>query len=251
MDELITKAALWMKNARTLTAFTGAGISVESGIAPFRGTNGIWNKYDPKYLELNYFLSHPKESWQFIRELFFQNFSQASPNKAHTVLARLEKAGLLQAVITQNIDNLHFKAGSSNVIEFHGNSRQLICTKCAFSTPVHDELWDSLPPLCPKCSAVLKPDFIFFGEDIPSDAFSRSFVLAARSDVMLVIGSTGEVYPAASVPEHAKQSGAKIIEINPQPTGFTERLSDIFLQGKATDMMSALAKEIFAEGAIK
>lgn len=251
MDKSITAAARLIKNARTLTAFTGAGISVESGIAPFRGPDGIWNKYDPRYLELNYFLSHPKESWEIIRELFFQNFSQAEPNKAHKVLALLEEKGLLHAIITQNIDNLHFKAGSTNVIEFHGNSRQLICTQCEFSTPVHNDLWKSLPPLCPKCNAVLKPDFILFGEDIPSDAFSRAFILAVQSDVMIVIGSTGEVYPAASVPEHAKQSGAKIIEINPQPTGFTQRISDVFLQGKATDMMSALKKEIFVGGPVR
>ena len=246
MDKLISKAASLIKDAATLTAFTGAGISVESGIPPFRGPDGIWNKYDPKYLELSYFLSHPKESWKIIRELFFQNFSNAQPNKAHKVLAHLEEAGMLQAIITQNIDNLHFEAGSSNVIEFHGNSRRLVCTQCDFVTTIQDDLWKSLPPLCPECNAVLKPDFIFFGENIPSEAFSRSFILAVKSDVMLVIGSTGEIYPAASVPEHAKQSGAKIIEINPRPTNFTQQISDIYLPGQATDMMSAIEKEIFS-----
>jgi len=249
MQEAIAKAAALIKNARTLTAFTGAGISVESGIAPFRGTDGIWNTFDPKYLELTYFLNHPQESWQIIRQLFFENFERAGPNTAHKVLARLEAAGLLKAVITQNIDNLHTRAGSENVIEFHGNSRNLVCTRCSFTTPVHAGLWENLPPACPDCRAILKPDFVFFGETIPEDAFTRSFVWANRSDVMLVIGSTGEVYPAASVPEHAKQAGAQIIEINPHPSGFTKRITDVFLQGKATEMMAALETHVLNKGA--
>ncbi len=245
MKDAVSEAALLIKKARTCTAFTGAGISVESGIAPFRGEGGIWEKYDPRYLELSYFLAHPEQSWEVIKKLFFDHFVQAEPNKAHKVLARLEAADLLQAIITQNIDNLHHRAGSKQVIEFHGNSRRLVCLECRYATDIRDDLWQSLPPRCPQCTAVLKPDFVFFGESIPSEAFSNSFVYAVKSDVMLVIGSTGEVYPAASVPEHARQSGAKIIEINPQPSEFTGRITDLFLQGKATEVLSALEKAIF------
>jgi len=126
----IEKAAKIIKSAKHVTAFTGAGISVESGIPPFRGDGGIWGKYDPKILDLPYFLANPLDSWIVIKEIFYEFFGKAKPNNAHKMLAEMESLGWLKAIITQNIDNLHQEAGSKNVIEFHGNSKILVCTNC-------------------------------------------------------------------------------------------------------------------------
>ncbi len=127
---MIEEAAKLIKNAKHVTAFTGAGISVESGIPPFRGENGLWSKFDPLFLDINYFRQNPLKSWKLIKEIFYDFFGKAEPNSAHTALAEMEKSGYLNSVITQNIDNLHQTAGSKNVFEFHGTSKNLICTNC-------------------------------------------------------------------------------------------------------------------------
>jgi len=127
---LLEQAADALRRAKRAVAFTGAGISVESGIPPFRGPDGLWSRYDPQVLDLSYFHAHPLESWQVIKEIFYDYFGRARPNEAHKALARLEQAGYLQGVITQNIDNLHQEAGSRHVVEYHGTSRYLTCTAC-------------------------------------------------------------------------------------------------------------------------
>ena len=126
----LTQAAELIKNSEHTTAFTGAGISVESGIPPFRGENGLWSKIDPIFLDMSYFFKHPDKSWQKIKEIFYDSFAQAEPNAAHYALAELDQRGLLHAIITQNIDNLHQRAGSKNVIEYHGTTKSLTCTNC-------------------------------------------------------------------------------------------------------------------------
>jgi NAD-dependent deacetylase len=216
----IREAARLIRSAKHLTAFTGAGISVESGIPPFRGPGGLWTKYDPRLLELSYFLNHPEVSWPVLKEIFYDHFGAARPNRAHEVLAAWEARGLLKTVITQNIDNLHFDAGSRNVVEFHGSSRTLVCLACGARHPANPELLRTLPPRC-GCGGALKPDFVFFGEDIPRAALAAAEEAADRTDCMLVVGSTGEVYPAALVPRRGKEHGAALIEINPDPSEFT------------------------------
>ena len=240
MQDRIEQAAQTLLNARHAVAFTGAGVSVESGIPTFRGPDGIWSRYDPESIELGYFLRHPAESWAVIKEIFYDFFGGAEPNKAHRVLADMEASCVLHEVITQNIDNLHQEAGSRTVWEFHGNSRTLVCLACGGKIPVDDVSLDTLPPLC-GCGGLFKPDFIFFGEGIPEPARSNSFRAASACDVMLVIGSTGEVAPASMLPGVARNGGATIIEVNPEPSLFTDATTDIFLQGKATGMMSELA----------
>ncbi|MEA3494910.1 MAG: NAD-dependent deacylase [Bacteroidota bacterium] len=243
MNNDIKEVAKLLVNSKSAIAFTGAGISVESNIPPFRGENGLWNKYDPKYLELNYFHTHPAECWKIIKEIFYDFFGSAKPNAAHIALAELEKMNIIKAVVTQNIDNLHFDAGNKNIFEFHGNSRNLVCLDCGkkYSTEIISEKG---MPLCKKCDGVLKPDFIFFGEQIPEPAGSSSFDFAKKSDIVIIIGSTGEVVPASHVPVLAKQSGAKIIEVNISKTNFTSQMTDIFLEGKASEVMTELLKEI-------
>ncbi len=241
---MIEKAAELIKNAKHITAFTGAGISVESGIPPFRGENGLWSKFDPILLDLDYFHKNPLESWKFIKEIFYDFFGEAKPNFAHFALAEMEKMGLLKAIITQNIDDLHQKAGSKTVWEFHGTSKNLICEKCAAEYLASELDLSILPPRCEKCGSVLKPDFIFFGEPIPEIAMNKSIEETEKADLFLVIGTTGEIMPASMIPYEAKKNNAKIIEINTQPSNYTGTISDLFLQGKATKIFEDLIKKI-------
>ncbi|MBE9512352.1 MAG: NAD-dependent deacylase [Bacteroidetes bacterium] len=241
----LNKAVSLLKQSSYTSAFTGAGISVESGVPPFRGENGLWNKYDPMVLDIDYFHSYPLESWKVIREIFYEFFEGAKPNKAHEVLAQMEKEKLLFAVITQNIDNLHQEAGSKVVYEYHGNAQKLVCTKCGkYYKPSEVDL-NNLPPRCSRDNVILKPDFVFFGEPIPEKAREGSMVEAVNAEVFLVIGSTGEVMPACFVPQVAKKNGAVIIEINPEESQFTHSITDIYLKGKAAGIMEEIAKKLW------
>ena len=245
MNSFVEEAAKIIKRSHYTIAFTGAGISVESGIPPFRGTNGVWNKYDPKVLDIDYYLSDPARCWTYIREIFYDFFADSKPNKAHQVLARMEQHGLLKSVITQNIDNLHEEAGSKVVREFHGNSKQLICLKCGATYNAGEFNFENIPPRCKKDGEILKPDFVFFGEGIPSDAYSHSFADAEKAEVCLVVGSTGEVVPAAYVPRIAKQHGATIIEINPEMSTFTNEITDFYLKGRAGEVLTQVGRLLF------
>jgi NAD-dependent deacetylase len=245
MNLLIQETAKLIRQSGYTVAFTGAGISVESGIPPFRGEHGLWNKYDPKVLDLGYYLQNQEKCWHSIREIFYDFFAEARPNKAHQVLARMEQAGLLRSVITQNIDNLHQEAGSVRVCEFHGNSKRLKCLKCGRIYPSAEFGFKNIPPRCRDDNGILKPDFIFFGEGIPYEAYSQSFEDAERAEVCLVIGTTGEVAPASYIPRTAKQNGAVIIEINPEESLFTRQVTDIHLKGKAGEIMALLERELF------
>jgi len=243
-NKLLEKAAEMIIKAKHTTAFTGAGISVESGIPPFRGENGLWNKYNPIFLDINYFHRNPQQSWKLIKEIFYDFFGKAKPNAAHFALAEMEKCGLLKAVITQNIDNLHQEAGNKNVFEFHGTSRILVCPNCGKKVEAESKTLEKLPPLCENCQTVLKPDFVFFGEPIPEPANSSSFREAEIADVFLLIGTTGEIMPASMIPFMAKRNGAKIIEVNIKPSNYTRRITDVFLQGKASEVMSDLLADL-------
>ncbi len=245
IDDSIKQAARIIQKSKFTIAFTGAGISVESGIPPFRGELGLWNKYDPKVLEIEYFLQKPEECWPYIREIFYDFFAEAKPNKAHLVLSEMEEKGYLNSVVTQNIDNLHYEAGNKIVHEFHGNSKKLKCLKCGRIYDVNAIDFKNIPPRCEDDGEVLKPDFIFFGEGIPSEAYQNSFADAEKADVCLIIGSTGEVTPASYVPHSAKQAGATVIEINPEETVFTRRITDIYLKGKASEIMNQLGCFLF------
>lgn len=238
----IRSAASLIRGARHLTAFTGAGISVESGIPPFRGPGGLWTKYDPRLLELSYFLKHPEESWPVLKEIFYDHFGAARPNRAHEVLASWEARGLLKTVITQNVDNLHTEAGSRSVIEYHGNSRTLVCLRCGNCVHADPALLVDLPPRC-ACGGILKPGLVFFGEGIPSAASTAADMAARRTDCMLVVGSTGEVYPAALVPRRAKEHGAALIEINPSPSEFSAEAS-VRIPLSAAEALDRLEEEL-------
>ncbi len=239
-QDAVDKAIRWIKSAQRMVAFTGAGISVESGIPPFRGPDGLWSKYDPSLLHIRHFLAHPEEVWSVLEETFYEHFASVQPNAAHLALAEMEARGLMHAVITQNIDNLHQEAGSQNVIEYHGNIQRLICMGCGWTTPVSSTLRETMPPRCETCGDVLKPDCVFFGEPIPPHAHERAQAETRLADLWLVIGTTGEVMPASLLPREAKRHGATIIEINVRPSRFTNAITDLFLQGRAADVTPRL-----------
>lgn len=245
MENPIRAAASVIMASKHTTAFTGAGISVESGIPPFRGPEGLWSKYDPKFLDVEYFSTHADESWHVIKTLFYDFFGKVLPNRAHEAIARLESEGLIKAVITQNIDNLHQEAGCKNVIEFHGNYKYLVCPECHRRYKAEKELMKVIPPHCPEDQQILKPDFVFFGESIPVDASEAAFNEAATADVFILVGTTGEVMPANMIPRLAKQNGATIIEVNTDSSSYTSDVTDIFLQGRAGDILPELVETIF------
>ena len=244
-EQEIIKAAGLIANARHLVAFTGSGISVESGIPAFRGEGGIWSKHDPSILDIDFFCSNPADAWQAISEIFYQYFQGARPNPAHYLLARLEKKGMLSAVITQNIDNMHQEAGNTRVIEYHGNSKYLKCSQCGERYEISAVSLEVLPPRCKEEGEVLKPDFVFFGEGIPPEAASRSVEEVSMADVLLIVGSTGEVMPAGMLPSIAKSNGAVVIEINPNISNYSEYLTDLFLQGPAGEVSKELESYLF------
>jgi len=246
LEKEIEKAAFLIKESSYTVAFTGAGISVESGIPPFRGEGGLWNTYDLNILDLTTYFQTPERAWPAIKSLFYDFFGKAEPNIAHFKLAQLEDKGLLQEVITQNIDNLHQAAGSKIVHEFHGRLNYFVCTKCTRFYKLSDIVIGDIPPRCIdiNCNSLLKPDFIFFGEGIPDKAYRASIHAANSADVFIIIGSSGEIMPASSIPVLAKKNGSKIIEINPNYSNYTNSVSDVFIQTNASEGLSLLVSKL-------
>jgi NAD-dependent deacetylase len=237
MDDY-SKVANIIKEKGYVVAFTGAGISVDSGIPAFRGGQGLWEKYDPmEYAHIRAFISNPEKVWVMLREMS-RLILNAKPSPAHIALGELEKKGLLKAVITQNVDGLHQAAGNSDVIEYHGSHKWFVCLSCSKRFPLKHDIADIYPyPICEKCKRALKPDVVFFGEGIPFQAMIRANEEAERCRVMLIIGTSGVVYPAAEIPYTSKSSGAIIVEINPEQTPFTSSITDYFLKGAASDVL--------------
>lgn len=242
MENLIRRAAQDIIEAKTVAALTGAGMSAESGIPTFRDKGGFWEKYDPNvYAHIDTFRYHPEKPWEMMKE--FGKQVKAQPNPGHIALAEIEKMGYLTRIITQNVDNLHQEAGNTDVIEFHGNFRRVVCLRCGKYYAMRDVALDVLPPRC-DCEGVLKPDAVFFGEPIPEDAFRRAHEASLQCRLMLVIGTSAVVYPAAGMPQIAKKNDASIIEINPEPTPLTGYISDYIIIGKAGDILPAIVKEM-------
>lgn len=230
--------------ARHMLAFTGAGISAESGIPTYRGDDGLWNKYDPaRFANIDNFFNEPAYYWNFFREVRYPAISQATPNRAHAALAELERRGILKAVITQNIDGLQQAAGSSNVLELHGNTRRIICLQCHRQyamEEVYQLLATRLPPACTACSGTLKPDVVFFGERLPADVLQKAIVEVQACDLFLVVGSSLVVQPAAGLPVAAHRNGARVVIINRDPTPL-DRIADLVFHERAAEVLSAVA----------
>src|SRR4030066_1139896 len=191
-QQLIQRAAEDILRSPKTIAFTGAGISVESGIPDFRSAEGLWQKYDPEeYAHIHAFYSDPDKVWLMLKDMFTLVMT-AKPNPAHIGLAELEQMGLLDSIITQNVDGLHQAAGSKNVIEFHGNNMWLVCLECNERFKTNPEIIEKIPPRC-HCRGVLRPDVVFFGEPIPYHATVEATAKAESCDLMLVIGTSAIV----------------------------------------------------------
>ena len=239
--EAIAKAAVLLAEARSAVAFTGAGISEESGLPTYRGKDGLWTKFDPyKVASIEEFRKDPSIYWRYSLE---HRRIGADPNPAHRALVALERASGLKAVITQNTDGLHQRAGSTDVIELHGSSAAVVCLDCdaRYPRPEIDALNRAhCPPACPACSGRhLKPTVVLFGEPLPIEALARAQGLAAQADVMLVVGSSLQVYPAAGIPRLARDSGAELVIVNAEPTPF-DGWARVVLRGKAGEILPRL-----------
>jgi NAD-dependent deacetylase len=218
-------------------------VSAESGIPTYRGEGGLWGKYDPaKFASIEFFRRDPSYYWQFFRDVRYRIIAEAQPNPAHRALVELERRGKLDTVITQNIDGLHQAAGSRNVIELHGNTRIIDCLSCDAVydfAEIHEQVRTELPPKCRRCGGGLKPRVVFFGEALPAGAMDDAIALCASCDLLLVVGSTLQVHPAASLPLVARQAGARIVIVNVGETAMDE-IADVFLDGKAGDILPRL-----------
>ncbi len=242
MEEAISKLKKFVSTSDQIVAFTGAGFSAESGISTFRGAGGLWSKYDPSiYADVNRFRDDPSYYWSFFRDERYPVIKKAKPNDGHFALVELEKRGKLYRVITQNIDGLHQVAGSSDVIELHGNTRKVNCLNCE-KTYTMDEaykiLQKELPPRC-SCGGVLKPGTVLFGEPLPQVALDMAMLASKNCDMFLVLGSSLVVYPAASMPKIAKRNGATLVIINIDPTPLDDT-ADLVINGSASKVLSKL-----------
>jgi NAD-dependent deacetylase len=221
-ERAIHEAVELILSSEYVVALTGAGVSVESGIRPFRGPGGLWTERgEPPMDGYTRFKKDPKGYWERRldpgrRRGFGRSRHDAQPNPGHIALSELEQMGILKSLITQNIDNLHLTAGSINVHEIHGNIRKLRCVDCDTRYSVEGFEISELPPKCPSCGGVIKSDTVLFGEPIPVPTLKLCLSEAERSDCMLVIGTSATVYPAAAIPIKVKTRGGILIEFNPR-----------------------------------
>lgn len=230
-------------SARRICALTGAGISAESGIPTFRGEEGLWRTYRAEQLATpEAFIQDPRLVWEWY-DWRRSIIASKEPNAGHIALAEWEDLFPNFALITQNIDGHHQRAGSKNIIELHGNIWKLRCVDENTLTENHDVPLGEIPPHCPSCGALLRPHVVWFGESLDGSILQRSFLLSADCDVMFSIGTSAVVQPAASLPLSAAEHGAKIIEINPDPTPLTG-VADFSFRAKSGEFLPALNNEI-------
>jgi NAD-dependent deacetylase len=237
----LAKAARLLSPAQRIACLTGAGVSAESGIATFRDAQtGLWANFDPMQLASQAgFSAEPGVVWRWYMERL-QRVEQAQPNPGHRVLADLEAQVRRFTLITQNVDDLHERAGSHSVLHLHGRIDRFHCNRCGFDhTLTAQERSASQPPQCLACGGAVRPSVVWFGEALPGRILDHAWRAAERCDVMLVVGTSGVVYPAAQLPLLARQSGARIIEINPERSPLADIL-DVHLQGPAGVILPAL-----------
>ena len=211
-----------IKDAKKIVFVTGAGISQESGIPTFRGTDGLWRKYDPMQLAtIDAFYENPKLVWEWYEDRR-KNILNATPNSGHLAIANLEKFKEV-TVLTQNIDGLHQRAGSSHVLELHGSIIRIKCTVCDFEDNITSK-FETLPPKCNKCGNILRPDVVWFGEPLPQKVWKKAIIEANTCDIMIIAGTSLVVSPANTLPIYAKQNNAMLIEINPEQTAMSPEM---------------------------
>ncbi len=240
MPTELDQAVSWLVASSKTIALTGAGVSTESGIPDFRSPGGLWTRFNPmEYATLGAFRRDPEKVWKLFAEL--QSLLDARPNPGHRALAELEAAGGLAGIITQNIDGLHQAAGSKRVVEYHGSPRTLHCLACGTGYAASDIETLGVPPRCTHqvggqvCGAILKPDVVLYDEGIPLEAMRGTAELLNGAELILVIGTSCETYPAGALPQQVRASGGRIVEINMEPArGLSP---DVRLLGKFSEIM--------------
>jgi NAD-dependent deacetylase len=240
------RLAALIREHQPCVVLTGAGVSTESGIPDFRSPSGIWARYDPReYATIEAFRRDPVKVWEFYARRF-EVLKDARPNAAHHALAALERAGYVEAIVTQNIDRLHELAGSQNVIEVHGSIRTSSCLACG-ERASFDEIVRALEqapaPACRRCGSILKPDVVMFGEFLPEDAITRASEFAHRARLLLVVGSSLNVYPAADLPEETLVTGGKLAIVNRGSTPFDDR-AELTIDAAAGETLSAARRHL-------
>jgi len=225
-----------LMNAQSVVAFSGAGMSAESGVPTFRGNDGIWKKFKPEELaNFDAFMRNPNLVWEWYRHRK-QIIATIQPNQGHVALAEMERFYEKMTVITQNIDNLHRRAGSKTVYELHGNIERNYCIDCGQRYTNQEILMCDEAPRCSTCNGLIRPDVVWFGELLPEHDWEMSVAAAQNADLFLSIGTSGVVYPAASLPMTARQSGAYVVEINIEPTELSHRVDETIL-GKSGEIL--------------
>lgn len=242
LNNLVEQAARLIVQSLRVVVFTGAGISTESGIPDFRGKGGLWTKFAPDDFTIDRFLNNAESRrihWKVFKEGGLTR--EAQPNAAHYAIAEMERLNKLDCIITQNVDNLHQKAGNSpeKIYELHGNFKRVRCLNCRLVLTM-EELLPRFEieeiPVCAKCHGILKPDVVFFGESLPQEVLENATNHARNCDLFIVIGSTLVVYPAAYLPAYARESGAKLIIINLGTTPMDYR-AEVRINAKAGEAM--------------
>jgi NAD-dependent deacetylase len=235
----LDRLAELMRERQPCVVLTGAGISTESGIPDFRSAEGIWAKYDPfEVAHIDAFRRDPARVWEFYA-LRLDVLASAEPNAGHQALARLEEAGLVRAIVTQNVDGLHARAGSREIVELHGSLREAECIHCGVRVPMADAVAQLPLPPCPECGEIVKPGVVMFGEMLPAAAIERARELAAAARLLLVVGSSLEVYPAAGLPEETRAAGGSLAIVNHGSTTWDSH-ADVVIDGGAGETLGAL-----------
>jgi NAD-dependent deacetylase len=246
MDDDIDRLARVIRERQPCVVLSGAGISTESGIPDFRSPTGIWGQYDPmEYATISAFRRDPVKVWDFYARRFAL-LTRAQPNAGHVALAELEHRGLVRAVVTQNIDGLHARAGSRDVIEVHGSIRTASCLACGEKVSLEEvvaALKDAPAPACPRCDEILKPDVVMFGELLPVAAIDRAFELARTAGLLLVVGSSLEVHPVAELPGETLATGGELGIVNRGGTPYDARAT-VVVDGAAGETLAAVAGTI-------
>jgi NAD-dependent deacetylase len=232
-----------LKKAKSIIFFTGAGISAESGIDTFRGKGGVWNKMSAQELaSYDGFMKNPNLVWewyQYRRKII----RKTEPNAGHKTIAEFEKYFNEVTVVTQNVDNLHKRAGSSNILELHGNIERNFCIACKTFYEVEKFVNTTEVPRCDKCGGLIRPDVVWFGEMLPQNIFAEAERKAANSDICFVVGTSAVVYPAVYIPLSAKEGGATVVEINIEPTELTST-TNYSIAGKAGEVLPEIYRLI-------
>ena len=251
-ERAIERAAELISASEYVVALVGAGLSAESGIPTFRGAGGLWTRVgEPSMNGYQQFLHDPVRWWEHqlnpdadpARTEFREAIDRAEPNAGHYALVSMERLDILKMTITQNVDNLHVRAGATRLVEIHGNRTKVRCIGCEARRPREAFDYEDLPPLCPECGSLVKGDTVMFGEPIPPSVIDACFRQAALCDCMIVCGTSATVFPAASFPRMVKENGGTLIEANPNPTPLSE-MADVTLRGPTGELLPEVVRRL-------